>query len=189
MYNTADVPFIVFSSALNQEAALRQAAEQSQREDQTGTERLGNLPCLNEVRMQDIPTSYSSSGIHSQRSSCPQPQLSLERDDKQSSCMSDLPHTEMSNKPEDVRARVSSRNTIQNGSVRSPMMTKGHAMFYPVNQCVVQSVEEKMMWASRELAQSNSVEYSKSVCELIKTCGETLRVLQTTGSSEATDEM
>lgn len=40
-----------------------------------------------------------------------------------------------------------------------------------------QTVQQKLQWATRELASCNSVEYSIQLCHLIKTCADTIAAL------------
>ena len=42
----------------------------------------------------------------------------------------------------------------------------------------VQAVNDKMMWASEALSMSHSTGECVQLCELLKTCAETLRALQ-----------
>lgn len=42
----------------------------------------------------------------------------------------------------------------------------------------IETVTTKLQWATNELAHDTSIENSIKLCELIKSCGETLKTLQ-----------
>ena len=145
---TICVYYTVFHiSALNQEAARRQAAEQS--------ERVGG------GEDQSVPNGTPQAAPVTNHGSVAR---GFDEDELPCYSVSDLPPTEM--KVPEVISKTDGNQTRR---------VVGETINNQVDAAVIQSIQDKMTWAVRELAQSQSVEHSKSVCELIKTCAETLQ--------------